>query len=93
MIEGLAPRGLNKMKYLLLLALSVILSSCLNWGGSTKAEKVLTSFIDARFEKHLTKDEMLKYISGEMAAEVNAMPDEEFVFFSNRSTEAEANNS
>lgn len=69
------------MKIIKLIGLFCMLLACTRFSGNSQAEKALMNFIDARFDSNMTKEQMLKYIDGEMAAEVLDMQADEFDFF------------
>lgn len=69
------------MKILKLITLSILLIACSKFSGNSQAEKALQNFINARFDTNMTKTQMLKYVDGEMAAEINDMQPDEFDFF------------
>ena len=69
------------MKVFSLLFTLFILSSCSQFNGNSQAEKALKNFIDARFDTDMTKEQMLKFVDGEMADEINDMQADEFDFF------------
>lgn len=55
--------------------------SCFEGDQSIGAENTLRKFIDLRFQKVLSKEEMLSYVDGEMASEIKDMSKDEFSFF------------
>ena len=69
------------MKSMYSLLILISLFSCSKFEGTSQAEKALINFIDARFDTNMTKDEMLKYVDGEMATEIINMGEGEFDFF------------
>ena len=69
------------MKTISLLIFLIVLSACSNFSGNSQAEKALKNFIDARFDTNMTKEQMLKYVDGEMASEIHDMGIDEFDFF------------